>query len=122
MILNALSLDSLFSADNALIEAMTVNRGKYNSSTRKLRDDSDYMLVLNLERAGSGCFCDGMNGVTIPINLQANFMEGTENPHYYRHVLNAVEGKEMIKSNVNLFVVSDAFWVFENGVWQFIKE
>ena len=122
MILNALGLDSLFSADDALIESMTVNRGKYNTHTVKRKDDSDYMLVINLERAGSGCFCDGMNGITIPINLQANFMEGVENPHYYRKKLNDIDGKEMIYSNVNLFVVSDAFWVFENGVWQFIKE
>ena len=112
MILSALGMDSLFSAADELIESLTKDRNKVGTWTLCKKDDSDYMLVFDLERSGSGTFCDGMSGQSIPINFQANFMYNVENPHYY-HMVNGQ--KELRRQNINLFIVSDAFWVFEPG-------
>lgn len=119
MILNALGMDTLFSAPEELLEALTRNRDKYNTWTLKKKDDSDYMLIFNLERFGSGCFCDGMTGLNIPINLDANFINSTENPHYYHKDL--AGNKNHDPHNVNLIVISDAFWVCSPQGCEFIK-
>ena len=74
------------------------------------------MLVFNLERFGNGCFCDGITDNPVPINFQANFMNGTTNPHYYTD-----DGK-LLQQNINLFIVSDAFWVCNRNGCQFIKD
>ena len=114
MILANLNFDSLFSAPDELIEALTKDRTA-EWSLKKL-DDSDYMLVFNLERFGNGCFCDGLTDNPVPINFQANFMNGTQNPHYYD-----ASGK-LLQHNLNLFIVSDAFWVCNQNGCQFIKD
>ena len=119
MVLSALGMDSLFSAADELIEALTKNRGKVGTWTLTKKDDSDYMLVLDLERAGSGCFCDGLSGQSIPINFQANYMYNVENPHYY-HIVNGV--KELRRQNINVFFISDAFWVFSPNGGEYIKD
>ena len=122
MVLTALGLDTLFSADDSLIESLTRNRGKYTTYTLKHKTDDDFMMIFDLERTGAHCVLDGMNGINVPINLQANYMEGVENPHYYRREYMSLDAKEFLQANINLFVISDAFWVYENGSWQFIKE
>ena len=114
MIIANLNMDSLFSAPDELIEALTRERS-LNTGVYKI-DDSDYMLVFNLERFGNGCFCDGLTDNPVPINFQANFMKGTQNPHYYES-----SGK-FHQHNVNLFVVSDAFWVCNRDGCKFVKD
>ena len=120
MILNALGMDTLFSASEELIEALTHNRGRYTTVTTRFKDDSDYMLLFSLERFGSGCFCDGMSGTNIPINLDANFMNSTENPHYYKRNLETMS-KDFLPHNINLLVISDAFWVCSQNGCEFVK-
>ena len=114
MILANLNMDSLFSAPDELIEALTKDR-RISAYGDKNKDDSDYMLVFNLERFGNGCFCDGLTDNPVPINFQANFMNGTENPHYYQN------GK-LLQHNINLFIVSDAFWVCNREGCRFVKD
>ena len=114
MIISNLNMDSLFSAPDELIEALTKDRTLQLYGT-KGKDDSDYMLVFNLERFGNGCFCDGLTDNPVPINFQANFINGTNNPHYYQN-------GQLLQQNVNLFIVSDAFWVCNRDGCQFIKD
>lgn len=113
MIIANLNMDSLFTAPDELIESLTKDRT--DGWTLKRVDDSDYMLVFNLERFGNGCFCDGITERVVPINFQANFMHGTQNPHYY-------DGSKLLQHNLNLFIVSDAFWVCNSQGCQFIKD
>ena len=116
MTLANLNMDSLFTAPDEIIEALTRDRKGYDVWTLKKIDDSDYMLVFNLERFGNGCFCDGMSGNPVPINLTANLMYDTKNPHYYDD-----EGN-FTAQNINLFIVQDAFWVFGHEGGEFIKD
>lgn len=140
MIIENLNFDSLFSAPDELIEALTRDRGYIGEKPNTLKkDDSDYMLVINLERFGNGCYCDGLSGINVPINLQANFMYGTKNPHFYKAIYQDMEsdGNGMsngefqpnttveakhVPQHINLFVVSDAFWVCNRNGCQFIKD
>lgn len=115
MILANLNMDSLFSAPDELIEALTKERHATRGERIK-KDDSDYMLVFNLERFGKGCFCDGLTDNPVPINFQANFMYGTQNPHYY------YQSSTLHQHNVNLFIVSDAFWVCNREGCRFVKD
>ena len=116
MILESLNLDSLFEPAKELVESLTRDRRYNDSWTLKVNDDSDYMLVINLERYGNGCFCDGITDINVPVNFQANYINSTRNPHYY------TEGGELHTHNINLFIVSDAFWVFNEHGGQFIKD
>ena len=136
MILTGLGMDSLFSAPPEVLESLTRNRGKNTDWSIKYRDDSDYMLVLTLERYGAGCFCDGMNGINIPINFHANYINGTDNPHYFElDVDNSkyadrgtkLDSKDGLafplrQNNVNLHLVSDCFWVCSTNGCEFIKD
>ena len=115
MIISNLNMDSLFSAPDEMIEALTKERSLTGLDIKRI-DDSDYMLVFNLERFGNGCFCDGLTDNPVAINFQANFLKGTQNPHYYTK-----EGK-LLQQNLNLFVVSDAFWVCNGNGCQFVKD
>ena len=119
MTLANLNLDSLFTAPDEIIEALTKDRKEYGTWTLKKVDDSDYMLVFNLERFGNGCFCDGMTGNPIAINLNANYMYSDANPHYY---INDNGTKKHTAQNVNLFIVQDAFWVFGPEGGEFVKD
>lgn len=136
MILTGLGMDSLFSAPPEVIESLTRDRKKNKNWTIKYKDDSDYMLVLTLERYGAGCFCDGMNGINIPINFHANYINGKENPHYFELDVDgstyADRGTDLTKldglkfplrqNNVNLHLVSDCFWIFGPNGGEFIKD
>lgn len=122
MILSGLCMDSLFSAADELLESLTKNRLKAGTFTVRRNDDSDYVLCINLERFGSGCFCDGMSGLNIPINLNANFMEGTSNPHYYVPQDISASSITFERQPINLFIVSDAFWIFGPDGGEFIKD
>lgn len=117
MILENLNLDSMFTAPESLIEALTRKRqlNQYGEPICSGKDDSDYMMVFNLERFGSGCYCDGLTDNPVPINFQANFIDGTKNIHYYK-------GNDFVPQNLNLFVVSDAFWVCNRNGCQFVKD
>lgn len=116
MIISNLNMDSLFTAPDELIESLTRHRGKYSDWSLKLKDDGDYMLVINLERFGNGCFCDGITEQNCPINFQANFINSIQNPHYYD------KDGNFTPQNINLFIVSDAFWVCNENGCQFIKD
>ena len=116
MILESLNLDSLFEPAKELVESLTKDRGFCNSWSLKIRDDSDYMLVINLERYGNGCFCDGITDINVTVNFQANYINSTRNPHYYDNT------GELHAHNINLFIVSDAFCVFNEQGGQFIKD
>ena len=122
MIIENLNFDTLFTAPDELIEALTVDRGQcdeYNHAMKK--DDSDYMLVFNLERFGNGCYCDGLSGQNIPINFQADFMYGTKNHHFYDYSFGSGITQRP-PQNINLFIVSDAFWVCNRDGCKFIKD
>ena len=129
MIIANLNFDSLFTAPKSLIEALTRNRGRADSKSIKIADDSDYMLVINLERFGSNTI-DGMSGVNIPINFQANYMEGTANPHFYElrvkefntTMLDGPYLNRLAPQHINVFVISDAFWVCNSNGCQFVKD
>lgn len=113
-----LNLDSLFTAPEELVESLIRDRKQYGTYTLKKIDDSDYMLVFNLERFGNGCFCDGLSGDHIPINLNANYMYSDNNPHYY---VNDEGTKKLSVQNINLFVVQDAFWIFTPDGGEFVR-
>ena len=119
MIIESLNMDTLFTAPDELIEALTKDRGSANEWTLRKKDDGDYMLVINLERYGNGCFCDGLSGQNVPINFQANFIKGTQNPHYYTYEDNKYN---LHQHNLNLFIVSDAFWVCNKDGCQLVKD
>ena len=116
MILESLNLDSLFTAPDELVEALTKHRGKCTDWSLKMKDDGDYMLVINLERFGNGCFCDGLTEINCPVNFQANFINSIQNPHYYDQT------GAFTPQNINLFVVSDAFWICNKTGCQFVKD
>ena len=119
MTLAALGLDSLFSANEELLESLTRDRGKLGTWSLHKQGAESYLMVYDLERGSSGCFCDGLSGISIPINFQATFMYGTENPHYYHMVNNQ---KELRRQNVDIYIVSDSFFACTpNGV-QYIKD
>ena len=120
MTLANLNMDSLFTAPDEMIEALTKDRKEFGTWTLKKVDDSDYMLVFNLERFGNGCFCDGLTGNPIPINLNANYMYSDNNPHYY--VDDGTGQKKLSVQNINLFIVQDAFWVFGPEGGEFVKD
>ena len=122
MILNALGLDTLFSASKELIESLTKNRGKVGDWSLMKRSDDMYMLVINLERGGSGVI-DGMSGLNVPINLNGNFINSNQNPHYYQ--ISNTDGTTIkhCPFNINMFVLSDAYWKFgPNGGEYIINE
>ena len=122
MILNALGLDSLFCGAPELINSLTYDESKLIGGSRATitRDQSDYMFVANLERFGSGCFCDGMNAMNCPITLSANYINGTSNPHYYPYKDGTT--RQFSPQNVNLFVVSDCFWVCTTNGIDLVKD
>ena len=75
-------------------------------------------MVFDLERA-SGCCSDGLSGSSIPINFQATYMYGEENPHYYEMVNGQ---KQLRRQNVDIYVISDSFFVFSPNGGQYIKD
>lgn len=119
MTMNALGLDSLFSATPELIEALNNDRGEVGTWSLLKHSDDNFGLYICLEREGSGVI-DGMSGLNVPINLNANFMYGTKNPHYYQ-VSN--ENGTTIKHcpfNINMFVLSDSFWKLSSEGLEYI--
>ena len=123
MTLSALSLDSLFSAPNSLIKALTPNKEKRNDKFYGVdhEDDSDFMLVCDLERNGSGIFSDGVSGINVPIRLEATYLQGRNNPHFYEY--NGDAGVyELRRQAPNIFTVSDACWLLTTNGPIFIKD
>ena len=118
MILESLNFDSLFTAPESLIEALSRKRqlNQYGEPFCAMKDDTDYILIFNLERYGNGCYCDGLTDNPVSINFQANFIDGTSNIHYYDAL------KKFRPQNLNLFIVSDAFWVCNQSGCQFVKD
>lgn len=126
MNLSALSLDTIFKAPKT-----TINSYNQNIEHRcdkwygcKSVDDSDFMMVCDLERNGSGVFADGISGMNIPIRVEAIYGQGTKNPHFYEYNGNAYEGQEfsLRKYSPNYFTVSDACWVLGPNGPAFIKD
>lgn len=123
MTLGALSMDTLFAAPRSLIKALTPNKEKRNDKFYGVdrEDDSDFMLVVDLERNGSGIFSDGISGINVPIRLEATYLQGRNNPHFYEY--NGESGTyELRKQAPNIFTVSDACWLLTPNGPIFVKD
>ena len=123
MTLGALSMDTLFAAPRSLIKALTPNKEKRNDKFYGIdhEDDSDFMLVVDLERNGSGIFSDGISGINVPIRLEATYLQGRNNPHFYEY--NGDAGTyELRKQAPNIFTVSDACWLLTTNGPIFVKD
>lgn len=117
MTLSALSLDTIFTAPKSLINALNQNPNQVNNKFYGVckEDDSDFMIVCDLERGGAGIVNDGVSGINVPIRVDATYMQSTNNPHYFEYDGN--NGTYNLRKVVpNLFTVSDACWLLtENG-------
>lgn len=126
MILSALSMDTLFTAPKSLLNSLEANPEHLNNKwygTPK-EDDSDYMLVCDLERGGNGIFSDGITGINVPIRFEAMYMNGRNNPHFYECDGNADKTNRfnLRKYSPNLFTISDACWLITTQGPVFIKD
>ena len=124
MILTALGFDSMFSAPKSLLTAL----GNKNQYARKFYpkhdDDSDYMFVCDLERNGNSVYHDGLSGDNVPILFDAEFINETDNPHYYEYdpQFHGGDHYQLRKQSINIFAVEDAYWVFGREGGEFIKD
>lgn len=118
LVLSGLGLDSLFSASEELLESLSRNRGKVGSWTPHKKDAGSYIMLFDLERA-SGYATDGISGSSVPLNFQATYMYGEENPHYYE-IVNGQ--KQLRRQNVDIYIISDSFFVFSPNGGQYIKD
>ena len=124
MVMTSLGFDSLFSASRELTTAVSPIKQSIllaNCYRPLLHDDSDFMFVVDLERNGSGTFCDGYSGRNVSIDFQANYINSTNNPHYYAYN-EAKAFKIRDEGMPNLFAVGDAYWVFTEKGGEFIKD
>lgn len=124
MILSALKLDSLFAASSTLLNALVPTDHKNKVFVMNKEDDSDYMFVVDLERNGSGSYCDGITGSNIALQIDGTLHHGTENPHYYefdasKDVANRYQLRQFAPSVIS---ISDAFWTFGPNGGEFIKD
>lgn len=124
MTLAALKLDSLFGASNSLINSLVPKDHKCDVFVMNKEDDSDYMFVVDLERNGSGSYCDGVTGSNIALQIDGTFHHGTKNPHYYEY--NAAEPQafryRLRGYAPSVTAISDAFWTFGPNGGEFIKD
>ena len=124
MTLAALKLDSLFGASNSLINSLVPKDHKCDVFVMNKEDDSDYMFVVDLERNGSGSYCDGVTGSNIALQIDGTFHHGTKNPHYYEY--NAAEPQanryKLRGYAPSVTAISDAFWTFGPNGGEFIKD
>lgn len=123
MTLSALSMDTLFAAPRSMINALAQNPTERNDKFYgvKKEDDSDFMLVCDLERAGAGIYSDGVSGINVPIRFEATYLQGRNNPHYYEYDGN--NGTyNLRKVAPMIFTVSDACWLLTEAGPLFIKD
>jgi hypothetical protein len=116
-------MDTLFAAPRSLIKALTANKEKRNDKFYGVdrEDDSDFMLVVDLERNGSGIFSDGISGINVPIRLEATYLQGRNNPHFYEYNGES-DSYELRKQSANIFTVSDACWLLTPNGPIFVKD
>ena len=143
MNLIALGFDNYFRASDSLIrsyksldDSISYN---YLRTQNVFDDDSDFMFVVDLERNGNGVHHDGYSSDNALINLDAKFIGGAYNMHYYRveyeknpdfdtttpdsRTNRAI--REVIchhQISPNLYIISDAYWVFTPNGGEFIKD
>ena len=121
--LSALSMDTLFAAPRSMINALTPNPNKRNDKFYGVNkeDDSDFMLVCDLERNGAGIYSDGVSGINVPIRFEATYLQGRNNPHFYEYDGN--NGTyNLRKCSPLLFTVSDACWLLTENGPLFVKD
>ena len=144
MTLSALGFDSFFSPNPALVNALHPPKLTSNDTWfPRNKDDSNYMFVVDLERNGSGVHHDGYTNVNALINLDANLIGGTNNPHYNeKHMIknsnynstadlaaDLADGNSQVTigyannyAPINLYTVCDAYWLFTPSGGEFMKE
>ena len=124
MTLTALKLDSLFAASDSLIKSLVPRDHKNNVFVMNREDDSDYMFVVDLERNGSGSYCDGVTGSNIALQIDGTFHHGNANPHFYEYDASKdVADRFPLRSFApSVVAVSDAFWTFGPNGGEFIKD
>lgn len=124
MTLAALKLDSLFGASNSLINSLVPKDHKCDVFVMNKEDDSDYMFVVDLERNGSGSYCDGVTGSNIALQIDGTFHHGTANPHYYEYDASQPQANRYKLRGFapSVTAISDAFWTFGPNGGEFIKD
>ena len=122
MILTALGFDSIFSAPKSLLTALASKSEYATKFYVKHDDDSDYLFVCDMERNGNSVYHDGISGDNVPILFDAEFINETENPHYYAYDASKVNHFELRKMGINIFAVSDAYWIFGKDGGEFVKD
>ena len=124
MTLTALGFDTIFSAPKSLLIALAAKNEKAEYFYPHHDDDSDYMFICDMERNGNSVYHDGISGDNVPILFDAEFINETSNPHYYAY--DAEKGAnnhhDLRKQGINIFAVSDAYWVFGRDGGQFEKD
>lgn len=123
MTLSALNMDTLFAAPRSMINALTQNPNQRNDKYYgvKKEDDSDFMLVCDLERNGAGIYSDGVSGINVPIRFEATYLQGRNNPHYYEYDGNT-GSYQLRKVSPFIFTVSDACWLLTEAGPLFVKD
>ena len=125
MITNA-GLDSLFSAPRSFTHSLQDDEYTYASngsvSARKMtsRDGTDFVFNIALERlSGAGTYFDGLdsNGSNLQVNLDGINSASGNNPYVY-----PVSGGSVNTNCVNMYQISDAFWILGKGVCEFTGE
>ena len=125
MITNA-GLDSLFSAPKSFTHSLQDDEYTYASngsvSARKMtsRDGTDFVFNIALERlSGAGTYFDGLdsNGSNLQVNLDGINSASGNNPYVY-----PVSGGSVNSNCVNMYQISDAFWIIGKGVCEFTGE
>ena len=124
MTLTALGFDSLFAAPKSLLTALAAKNEYASKFYPKHDDDSDYMFICDMERNGNSIYHDGISGQNVPILFDAEFINDTENPHYYAYDASqdADHRNQLRKMGINIFSVSDAYWVFGREGGEFVKD
>ena len=119
MTLSALGFDSFFSPNPPLAKSLKPE----NVDTCRLwvprrEDDSNYMFVVDLERNGSGVHHDGYTNPNALINLDAMFIGGIQNPHYYeRHLVYNTNFNAAVQYNGPTTEYTDALIFSEEGTY-----
>lgn len=143
MNLIALGFDNYFRASDTLINSYIPLDNSlsydYTRTPNVFRDDSDFMFVVDLERNGNGVHHDGYSSDNALINLDARYINGAYNMHYYKveyekiPTFNTTQPasrenpaiREVIRHypiSPNLYIISDAYWVFTPNGGEFIKD
>ena len=133
MCLSALGFNTVFNAPrefmNAIAPRFTPTCKQWMISKE---DDSDFMFVVDLERNGAGVGHDGYTNENAQITVDALYINGTENAHFYEADLQNNYFTADPTSNPNkhtlrkchpqLFAVCDAYWVFTPSGGEFVLD